>query len=397
MKYEVTMNGNYKIKFLSGVLEGNEIILPLGDFSIGGESGDVVLNCADSEVVALHISESEVTVKNDMKIWVNGKRYKNKKMPLNKVIEVSGLFFCIGNLEDLFHPKLKPIKRRVGKIVAISVALLLCISIIFVNKMYSGDGVTFNVQGWLENNLESEKSITIEWRGINYVSLSGYCNNGDALRGITNQLKSYGIKTDISVHCKDDITSSIKALLMSYGYVEYDVHVNANRYAVIDVPFYGDLTSLAKELDRVPGLQGWKITNSSIADLTDIIQELKLINLISGLSINRVDGYWFLSGIFDAATRDRLLVYIENKNIDANRKLKLRFISAFEKPISDNYFPSKVTGIGGNTRNLYLQLNNGMRLSSGAALNNGYRIFDITTKGISITDDRSLIFIPIHS
>ena len=66
------MNAQLKIRLLNEELNGREIALPEGIFTLGDQKCDILLPLEGGQILTLKIVENQVSMQAQGRVWVNG-------------------------------------------------------------------------------------------------------------------------------------------------------------------------------------------------------------------------------------------------------------------------------------------------------------------------------------
>lgn len=103
----------FKLRLLSGELNGRELSLPEGEFTLGEQGCDVLLPLSQGQVLTLIISKNQIMLQVSGTVWVNGFKHDLQvPIPLRQVIEAAGLALILGEETDVLS-EIK-IPRRSG-------------------------------------------------------------------------------------------------------------------------------------------------------------------------------------------------------------------------------------------------------------------------------------------
>lgn len=112
----------FKLRILDGELNGRELILPEGVFTLGEQGADVLLPLHQGKILTLIISENQIMLQVSGVVWINGLRHDlQQPVPLRQVIETAGLALVLGEEKDVLSGI--RVTRRSGS------RLLLCLSV----------------------------------------------------------------------------------------------------------------------------------------------------------------------------------------------------------------------------------------------------------------------------
>ncbi|EAA3660120.1 type III secretion system inner membrane ring subunit SctD [Salmonella enterica] len=391
------METSFKLKFLNGPLQGQELRLPPGHFTMGAGESDLLLPLERGEQARVEVTPSGVVLCSDTPCWVSGRRLSGCGLPTHTGIDLAGIHFVLVPSDEEFPLIL--IARRRGKqifplwgMLATLVFLVGAASLLWSTQPIPAT----SPQDWLPTALAAEPGLQAKWQDDGSLILSGRCRSSLSLIALTGRLQADGVHLQQEAICDDDLQHSIKALLDSYGYPDMTVTLDQHGEAQIDGAFLGDTSDLIRALDQLTGLQGWQLSDHGAQELEDIITELSQEGLLNGLSIQRTKLAWLISGELAPEQQTQLNSLL--KRLNQNRVGRpLRFIGVAGSVTALDYLPSTIAGIGGNASAPYVQLTNGMRLLPGTPVKQGMRVVAVTPDGVSLANHRRLVFLPLHS
>lgn len=392
------MHTPFKLKLLNGPLCGRELFLPLGPFTLGDDESDLLLpleggNCATLEVTADAVLLTSITP-----CWVAGQCQAPGPLPLLQAIDLGGIHLVLGESDaELGTPTVPPRDTPRRRIASVLLATLLLAGALGWALQPEPQPHISTPQEWLPLALHNEPGLSAHWLGDNALELAGHCHDSSQLLQLTTRLHASGVRLRQLAVCDDDLQRSIQALLASNGYPDVTVTLDERGNAEIDGPVEGDTEVLASELDTLPGLASWHLSDHGANELASLLSKLQRASLLSGLSATRNDQGWLLSGQLDPQRQARLEMYLQQLNAEPWHPQPVRFIGSGNHANADDYLPAPIASIGGNTQDPYLLLTNGMRLLPGSPVQQGMHLVAITPDGVSIAGSHALIFLPLQS
>lgn len=392
------METGYKLKLLNGPLQGRQLLLPPGTFTIGENESDLLLTLEGGGNATLNVDDEGVSLANDTPCWINGVRLQGSKLPLLTPIDLAGVYFILSVAgEDAGSPNVPRRKTAWQLPLTVLVVTLLMAFLFSWGLLPEKKAPAQTPQAWLEQALRAEPALVARWQGDKMLFISGRCTDSKRLNTITSHLQALGVHLQQEAICNDDLTRSIVTLMASYGYQDVTVKLNQQGRAEIDAPLSGNTASLAKDLNSLAGLTGWHLSDIGAEELQALVVQLRNLGLLTGLNINRANRSWLLSGQLTNAQQARLKIVLDQLNSEAGRALTLQFIGSTGAVVATDYLPAPMASIGGNLQAPFLQLTNGMRLQAGAQLDNGMKVVDLSIAGVSLLGSNRLVFIPFNS
>ncbi|MFM5540439.1 type III secretion system inner membrane ring subunit SctD [Aeromonas veronii] len=390
------METSFKLKLLNGTCMGQEVLLPLGLFTIGSGDSDLQLPLENGEQARLEVTSEGVILCSSIPCWVSGSPQKGGMLPIHSDIDLAGVHFVLAYANEE-PPFLRIAERRSSHPLLISgVISTLLLSILVSSLLWPSKPIpATTAHDWLPAAMNFDLGLQANWLDDGTLVLSGRCKASRPLTALIEKLQATGVRLHQEAICDDDLLRSVQALLASYGYPSMTVVLNGKGEVLIDGDFRGDITELALALDMLPGLKGWQLSDHGAQELDNIIIELEVEGLLHGISARRTEHAWLLSGLLLPDQQAHLNTVIKRLNLGRNTH-PLRFIGATSSVNELDYLPSPMAGIGGNASAPYLLLTNGMRLLPGSRVRQGMRVVTVSLDGISIAGHQHLIFLPLH-
>lgn len=391
------MDNCFKLKLLNGPLQGQELRLSPGPFTLGREESDLLLPLEQGEQARLEVTPDGVILTSDTPCWVSGHRQGQGLLPIHTGIDLAGVHFVLAHADES-APQPRIARRGSGRSFPLGLLLgTLLLSVGVAVLLWPAEPVPVpSVRAWLPEALRAEPGLQTNWLADNSLQLSGRCQASRTLMQLTERLRASGVLLHQEAICDDDLQRSVQALLSSYGYQEMTVTLDEKGKVLIDGAFQGDTSELAKALDSLPGLRGWQLSDNGTQELGYLISQLEQAGLLHGLSAWRTEQAWLLSGQLAPEQQSQLRALLLRLNQQSGIR-SMRFIGATGNVSAHDYLPAPIAGIGGNADAPYLQLTNGMRLLSGTPVKQGMRVVAVSPDGISLAGRQSLVFIPLHS
>ncbi|MFL9590999.1 EscD/YscD/HrpQ family type III secretion system inner membrane ring protein, partial [Aeromonas schubertii] len=107
------METSFKLKLLNGPLQGQELRLPPGPFTLGAAESDLLLPLERGEQARLEVTPSGVALCSDTPCWVAGRRQGEGVLPIHAGIDLAGVHFVLAHSDE--EPPAPLIARRRGK------------------------------------------------------------------------------------------------------------------------------------------------------------------------------------------------------------------------------------------------------------------------------------------
>ncbi|PHV11493.1 type III secretion system inner membrane ring subunit SctD [Chitinimonas sp. BJB300] len=394
------MNARYKLKLLNGPLAGRELRLPAGLFTLGSGDSDLSLPLEGGIQASLKIEAEQIVLDSPSPCWVAGTSILPGPLPLGKVIDLAGFCFVLGTTDTKLDTRRIPSRHRpapLGLFAAVTgVVALVCVGIALVPQPVPAAPTP---QEWLPTALKPMPNLKTRWSKSNELIMDGRCADSAQLTDLMTRLHAVGVKVVREAVCDDELRQSVQALATGYGYRYIDVRISEKGEALIDGAIRNDehFPALAKALNQLPGLHGWQLSDQGNEEFAALQQRLRQGNLFEGLSAQRDDRGWLLSGQLDKPRQTAIDHLLRTLNAVPGRRYSLRYVNAASVIKPADYLPAAIRALGGNEQSPYLELANGMRLQPGSQVLQGMRIVALSSAGVSLANDQQLVFLPLNT
>ncbi|CNK96889.1 type-III secretion protein [Yersinia frederiksenii] len=399
----------FKLRLLSGELNGRELSLPEGEFTLGEQGCDVLLPLSQGQVLTLIIKENQIMLQVSGTVWVNGFKHDlQDPIPLRQVIEAGGLALILGEETDVLS-EIK-IPRRAGAhlllwlSVVTFVLLLLLVMLIFWFTQQSSRLFSYlppDVPTQLSTQLKQPalEGIRAGWLSDGSVMLSGHCTSSSAVIQLQNFLVRNQIVFRNKLVCDDHLTASVSDVLHQYGYQDIEVRTgktpgNVILYGAIEMG--GQWLKVQETLATVAGLKGWTVVNSHNGQIPRLVEHLRALGLLGYLSMAQSPKDIVISGVLSPEQQQQLKQMLTTLAGPQSDELPVRYQNIPASDQTTQLLPAAIASYGGNSHSKFVQLANGTRLQQGTVLPNGYKIIFISELGISLLKENSLIQIPMN-
>lgn len=399
----------FKLRLLSGELNGRELSLPEGEFTLGEQGCDVLLPLSQGQVLTLIIKENQIMLQVSGTVWVNGFKHDlQDPIPLRQVIEAGGLALILGEETDVLS-EIK-IPRRAGahlllwlSVVTFVLLLLLVILIFWFTQQSS------RLFSYLPPDIPTQLSIQLKqpalegiragWLSDGSVMLSGHCTSSSAVIQLQNFLVRNQIVFRNKLVCDDHLTASVSDVLHQYGYQDIEVRTgktpgNVILYGAIEMG--GQWLKVQETLATVAGLKGWTVVNSHNGQIPRLVEHLRALGLLGYLSMTQSPKDIVISGVLSPEQQQQLKQMLTTLAGPQSDELPVRYQNIPASDQTTQLLPAAIASYGGNSHSKFVQLANGTRLQQGTVLPNGYKIIFISELGISLLKENSLIQIPMN-
>ncbi|MEQ9723104.1 type III secretion system inner membrane ring subunit SctD [Yersinia alsatica] len=399
----------FKLRLLSGELNGRELSLPEGEFTLGEQGCDVLLPLSQGQVLTLIIKENQIMLQVSGTVWVNGFKHDlQDPIPLRQVIEAGGLALILGEETDVLS-EIK-IPRRAGAhlllwlSVVTFVLLLLLVILIFWFTQQSSRLFSYlppDIPTQLSTQLKQPalEGIRAGWLSDGSVMLSGHCTSSSAVIQLQNFLVRNQIVFRNKLVCDDHLTASVSDVLHQYGYQDIEVRTgktpgNVILYGAIEMG--GQWLKVQETLATVAGLKGWTVVNSHNGQIPRLVEHLRALGLLGYLSMTQSPKDIVISGVLSPEQQQQLKQMLTTLAGPQSDELPVRYQNIPASDQTTQLLPAAIASYGGNSHSKFVQLANGTRLQQGTVLPNGYKIIFISELGISLLKENSLIQIPMN-
>ncbi|WP_145509104.1 type III secretion system inner membrane ring subunit SctD [Yersinia alsatica] len=399
----------FKLRLLSGELNGRELSLPEGEFTLGEQGCDVLLPLSQGQVLTLIIKENQIMLQVSGTVWVNGFKHDlQDPIPLRQVIETGGLALILGEETDVLS-EIK-IPRRAGAhlllwlSVVTFVLLLLLVMLIFWFTQQSSRLFSYlppDIPTQLSTQLKQPalEGIRAGWLSDGSVMLSGHCTSSSAVIQLQNFLVRNQIVFRNKLVCDDHLTASVSDVLHQYGYQDIEVRTgktpgNVILYGAIEMG--GQWLKVQETLATVAGLKGWTVVNSHNGQIPRLVEHLRALGLLGYLSMTQSPKDIVISGVLSPEQQQQLKQMLTTLAGPQSDELPVRYQNIPASDQTTQLLPAAIASYGGNSHSKFVQLANGTRLQQGTVLPNGYKIIFISELGISLLKENSLIQIPMN-
>jgi type III secretion protein D len=404
------MDGDYKLRWLNGVLAGRELVLPPGEIRLGGSDADISVALETGGEAVLVIDGDGVRLGSEQPAWVDGNRWDSQeRLPLEIAIDIAGQAFVLGtvtaNLATVPVPARRGVTRRrtpamslVFGCVAASIAVSAVVVALYA-WLPTGEAKPADVGAELVERLQKGPlhGLRIERDRDGVVVLSGYCTKSADVDMLRRQVQEHGLLIRDETVCADVLQRSVRDVLLANDYRDVDVEAGAAFGSVVirgDFDADSRWRSTIDQLRAIRGLGHWSIANDRAESFEKLLQMLTERNLLDGISISISGRTLFVSGalppVRSRMMEDALAAY--NGGLSG---LHAQFQAIPAAADTAALLPAGIASVGGNADSLFVQLENGMRLQRGAVLQNGFAVYALSRSFIALRKGNRLISMPL--
>ncbi|WP_145539441.1 type III secretion system inner membrane ring subunit SctD [Yersinia kristensenii] len=402
------MEMKFKLRILDGELNGRELMLPNGVFTLGDQGADVLLPLPQGKILALIISENQIMLQVPGAVWVNGLRHDlQQPVPLRQVIEAAGLALVLGEENDVLSGIIVGHRSGPRLLLWLSVATFILSGLLFSfifwftqqsNRLFSHLPSSIPTQLSEQLKISTLEGINATWLADGSVVLSGHCTSSSAVIQLQNFLVSNHVVFRNQLVCDDRLIASVSEVLHQYGYQDIDVKVGkiTGNVAIHGAIEMGEKwLSVQKVLATIVGLKGWVVINSHDGQIPLLVERLKDLGLLSYLSMTQSNKEIVISGMLSPEQQQhlRLMLATLTQQPDA---FPVRYQNIPASDQATQLLPAAIVSYGGNSHSKFVQLANGVRLQQGTVLGNGYKVILIGEQSISLLKSSNLVQIPMN-
>jgi type III secretion protein D len=400
----------FKLRILSGELNGRELTLPEGEFTLGEQGCDVLLPLPQGQILTLLISEHQIMMQVAGEVWINGLRHDlQQALPLRQAIETAGLVLVLGEKEDVLSGI--NITRRAGSrlllwlfVVTFILLFLLSTFIFWFTRQPPGVLLAYlppDIPTQLSERLKQPalQGVKGGWLSDGSIVLSGHCTSSPAVIQLQNFLAFNHIIFRNQLVCDDHLITSVNDVLHQYGYQDIEVRTDkAPGHITLHgaIEMGGPWLKVQETLATVAGLKGWRVINTRSGQIAQLVEHLRELGLLGYLSMAQSNKEIIISGVLPPGQQQQLAGMLANLAQQQPDFLAVRYQNIPTSDQTAQLLPAAIVSYGGNRHSGFVQLANGLRLQQGTILANGYKVIFIGEQGISLLKENNLIHIPMN-
>lgn len=399
------MSSGYKLLWLNGPLQGRELCLPYGGLSLGPE-GDVLASLEGVKQVDLVTDESGVRLQLWVPTWIAGRPIEQvQHLPLGQVIELAGVAFLLGRRDDTlqwqavpahWQPRAQKSWWLFAMVSALSLVLLLSLLLAPVKQSV----VHMTPPQWLSQQLKTEglTQVNASWTPDGVVTLSGYCADSQHMMHLLDEVKGQGILFIEQTVCGDQLVHNVADILAQNGFANTVVSLGDAPGSVV---MSGAIQSgehwdkAVSMLNQLPGLVNWQVSNRVDNQLKPLIASLREQDLLEGIMVERIGDAIVMTGKVTEQQQSQVLAIAHRLEQAHPSGLKWVFQNIPVRNALEQVLNAAVVSYGGNAQSPFIELSNGMRLSTGSKLDNGYIVEYMNIHGLDLSRAGELIHLPL--
>lgn len=399
------MPSNFKILWLNGPLKGRQLILPQGKFTVGSD-GDVLAELESAEQLEFIIEDESITLENKLNIWVGGEKKEDVgALPLSEVIEIDGLIFVLGraaqDIEEPELPKKKGSKKNFSHIALLGISLISTI-LILILLIDPAEAPQHQVtpKEWVSeqlrlNELDGIKAI---WASNGVVTFNGFCEDSRKLQQFIDAVKAHGILFVEHAQCTDQLVTDVKQILAQNGFKGVTVKQNLTPGSVTisgAIEAGDQWNKTVKVLKGINGLVSWQVVNESGAQIKPLIDKLRKEKLIQDIMLSQLDDSIVITGEVSQEKQQKILQLARGTKTIQQTGTRIVFQNIPVRAEVNRILTSPVVSYGGSSDAPFIELENGLRLSKGSQLDNGYAVDYIDIDGIDLIKNGQVTHVPL--
>ncbi|WP_272678707.1 type III secretion system inner membrane ring subunit SctD [Providencia sp. PROV137] len=398
----------YKLKWLSGILAGRELALPLGEIRLGGETPDIALPLELNAETLLIVNEQGIRLSQPVPLWVDGLPWEtNELLPQKRVIDLAGLVFIFGDIEQPLPTLAIPLRRNKNKTHVVT----LTIAIIFLFLVLLAIGISTDISPeneepfdkviWLEQQMKQPDHLGLQASFDNngIIHLSGVSVSKNTIYQLQEQFAQFGFSFYNKSIDVSTLHNLVRQTLEMNGYHDIDI---TQSNSLDSVKIYGDIQfdnhwqQTQAQINQISLLKSWVVINDRSEEFKKTLHFLDSESLLEGLNISIENNKLLVSGKVPDKDLEKLNIIISDFNKSQKTRMKINYQNIPNKNIIDEFLPGKIISIGGNDEYIYLQLSNNMRLYKGSILPNGYKVYSLSMNTLMLIYKQNFLSIPIN-
>ncbi|EMM0110001.1 type III secretion system inner membrane ring subunit SctD [Providencia rettgeri] len=398
----------YKLKWLSGILAGRELALPVGEIRLGGETPDIALPLELNAETLLIVNEQGIRLSQPVPLWVDGLPWEtNELLPQKRVIDLAGLVFIFGDIEQPLPTLAIPLRRNKNKTHVVT----LTIAIIFLFLVLLAIGISTDISPeneepfdkviWLEQQMKQPDHLGLQASFDNngIIHLSGVSVSKNTIYQLQEQFAQFGFSFYNKSIDVSTLHNLVRQTLEMNGYHDIDI---TQGNSLDSVKIYGDIQfdnhwqQTQAQINQISLLKSWVVINDRSEEFKKTLHFLDSESLLEGLNISIENNKLLVSGKVPDKDLEKLNIIISDFNKSQKTRMKINYQNIPNKNIIDEFLPGKIISVGGNDEYIYLQLSNNMRLYKGSILPNGYKVYSLSMNTLMLIYKQNFLSIPIN-
>lgn len=403
------MEGQYKLKWLNGLLAGRELVLPPGELCLGAGEADIAVTFETDGEAVLCVDDDGVHIRSALPVWVEGARWDlAQRLPLHASIDLGGQAFVLGLAGDAIASRTVPERasrvRGRGRASPIrwrlSCLAALCFALGAIVLLYprtspppdASNAISTDMRQW-----ETVPGVRVATNPDGVVVLSGYCAHSSDIDALRRRLTEAGRLVRDDTVCADTLLASVRDVLLANGYRDAGVEPGKREGMVV---IHGDFAadarwrSTAAQLAAIPGLRNWSISDDRAQAFDALLRMLAAKHLLDGVSLSVSGSTLMASGRLPPEQARALNETLAAFNAGAPA-LRAQFHDLPPAPPAPGLLPAAIVSLGGNVDSPFVELANGMRLQRGAVLPSGFVVYALDDAYLTLRKGQQLIAVPL--
>ncbi|RLV59790.1 EscD/YscD/HrpQ family type III secretion system inner membrane ring protein [Parashewanella curva] len=400
------MPSKFKILWLNGPLSGRQLVIPEGTFTVG-EDGDVLAVLDKLKLIEFDVNEEKVELITQTPVWIDGIKPDETitEIPLGSVIEIEGIAFILGlsseEIQKKAIPKRKLTKKRASNLLLIGLSAFsaLLILALLVDPVEAPQHEV-TPQEWVSQRLTLNEldGIKALWSDNGVVTFNGFCDDSRKLAQFIEEVKNHGILFVEHAECTDQLVTDVRQVLGQNGFKNVTVTQDPTPGSVTitgAIQAGEEWDKAVKMLKGISGLMSWHVLNQSGVQLQTLIDELRKKDLLANLMLTQLDEAIVITGEVDRKVEEKVMKAARALKPIQQNGIKLVFQNIPVRNEVNRILTSAIVSFGGSHDDPFIELENGVRLSQGSEIDNGYVIKFIDINGIDLSKSGQVIHIPL--
>lgn len=330
-----------------------------------------------------------------------------RSMPQKRVIDLAGLVFIFGDIEQPLPTLAIPLRRNKNKTHVVT----LTIAIIFLFLVLLAIGISTDISPeneepfdkviWLEQQMKQPDHLGLQASFDNngIIHLSGVSVSKNTIYQLQEQFAQFGFSFYNKSIDVSTLHNLVRQTLEMNGYHDIDI---TQGNSLDSVKIYGDIQfdnhwqQTQAQINQISLLKSWVVINDRSEEFKKTLHFLDSESLLEGLNISIENNKLLVSGKVPDKDLEKLNIIISDFNKSQKTRMKINYQNIPNKNIIDEFLPGKIISVGGNDEYIYLQLSNNMRLYKGSILPNGYKVYSLSMNTLMLIYKQNFLSIPIN-
>ncbi len=397
----------YKLRVLSGALQGREFELMPGSWIIGGPDADLAVVLEGNASATLDIDASGVRLRGELKCWLRGKAYApDGLLPLEVPLDLAGFHIVLGPL-DANLDAVEAVDRRVpiqrlgsGSLVAALVISGVALGAVFMFIPRSQQiDMAQQRANWIthiEHELADDR-IRVKSTEDGVLELSGACTDAVGLDKIRAELRAHQVTFTDNVVCSSDVVREITDTLGLYGYYNATVRPTSTpgSYEIVG-PIKNDAAwgTVEEQLRQLPGVSSWTVHDALGPFSSQVVSAIRQAGLGPYVTVFPSGQGISISGQLSEDRQAMLDQLIRNLRSRADSSVSIQYDNISTDNVANKVLDAPIVTYIGNATSPSVQLANGTVLRNGSITSKGYTVSQLDTNGIDLIRDGRVTHLP---